>query len=715
MINVAQHGAPDLSARWRTFAIAAAIALAAAAGFTAATIFHPFDAEVQADMDNLGQLFAAASGAAACAWAARQASGKERRGWALLGLSAGAWAIGQLIWTYYALLLDIPIPYPSAADFGFLTAVPLAFAGVMSFWTAPRGTATRWRVWLDGLIIALALTFTAWALGLRAVAASAIDSAHPLTDFLNFAYPIGDILIGTVLILAIRRATHQRQGRMLLLLGGLAANSLADSTFSYLTANNSYAAGDFIDAGWVIGYLMIALAALWPTSTIDVRSERAPVDLWQLALPWLTVLLGGLTAIAIAVSGHGLDVVTTTMVGASSILLTISVVTANRDSLAMLMKSRASEATLAEVIEGAPAGVARIATDLSIIDANPRFTELLGTDRASLIGDPMTRYFPGEEGRRFVERLQALKMGAVEAVESDSEAVRMDGSGVWVHWSTTVVRNASGESEYFIAMFEDTTSRHEAEAAASANLAMMQRLNGLKTEFLQGVSHEFKTALIGIQGFSELMRDADELDVKEIRGFAADIYSSAERLDRMVTEMLDLDRVESGRAHLRIAPVDLNDLVRREVRDAGKSSEAAPIDLDLDAAVRNVSGDEEKLSDVIRTLLENAMLSSPEGGHVRVTTAATRSGVDVSVRDDGVGVGADFDNRLFSRDDLYANNPIRKVVGTGLQLGIARQVVEMHGGRLWVLRAAGEGSEYHFTIPVTLAGRAVALAAPGAP
>jgi signal transduction histidine kinase len=76
------------------------------------------------------------------------------------------------------------------------------------------------------------------------------------------------------------------------------------------------------------------------------------------------------------------------------------------------------------------------------------------------------------------------------------------------------------------------------------------------------------------------------------------------------------------------------------------------------------------------------------------------AGVSVGVKDQGVGVGAEFDDRLFDQDDLYANSPIRKLVGTRLGLGIARQVVQLHGGRLWVVRTTQGGSEYRFTLPV---------------
>ena len=103
----------------------------------------------------------------------------------------------------------------------------------------------------------------------------------------------------------------------------------------------------------------------------------------------------------------------------------------------------------------------------------------------------------------------------------------------------------------------------------------------------------------------------------------------------------------------------------------------------------------------MRTLLGNAARYSPEGGRITVTTSIHGNTVTVSVKDEGLAARGDFDNRLFGQDDLYANNPIRKIVGTALGLGIVRQVVEMHGGRVWVDRVEGEGSEFHFTLQAT--------------
>ena len=282
-------------------------------------------------------------------------------------------------------------------------------------------------------------------------------------------------------------------------------------------------------------------------------------------------------------------------------------------------------------------------------------------------------------------------------------------------WSATIVRDGAGHRDYFIAMFEDTTSRHDSEAAAAANLGLMQRLNSLKTDFLHSVSHEFKTALLGIQGFSELIRDTNELDVQEVKSFAADISRDAERLDRMVTEMLELDRTESGRADLRLAPVHLNGLVERQAVEARIGAEHVVIELNLDPTLTTIPGDESKLAEVMHTLLANAVMRSPSGGVVTVTTAAGAAGVSVVVKDQGVGVRAEFDDALFDADDLYADSPMRKLVGTGLGLGIARQVIQLHGGRLWVVRTQRAGSAYHFTLPVNWRDRVAAATSPPVP
>jgi PAS domain S-box-containing protein len=689
----------------RAFAVAAAAAVVSAITVAVIITIRPGGAQFVIAFDDLGEAFAAFIAAASCAWVASRSTGQFRRGWALLAASAAAWCLGEVIWSVYEVGLGVAVPFPSLADLGFLAATPLAIAGVLSFWTSPRGTAGSWRVWLDALIIVVSLTFTGWALGLKDVY---LISGNSLGErAIELAYPIGDILIGTVLILAIRRATRFQQVRLVLLLGGLAAASISDSAFAYLTASHAYAAiGSIFDVGWVVGYLMIALAALWPAGPRDEAAERGPIDLWQLALPWAAVLVAAASAVVVVLRGQLSDQFMTVLAATLGGLLMVSQILAHKDSRSMLVKSLQSESRLAEVLAHAPIGIARTDTDLKVVDANPALAALFREVPEVMIGSTIAKYLPAEVQPLVFEKLGALMSGAVDTVETDAPMIRADGSLVWVHLTSTAVKQMSGgETDYFLTTLQDASERHQVEEAARTNLGVLERLNQLKNEFLQSVSHEFKTALIGIEGFSQLMLDETELDANEIRAFATDIHNGATRLDMMVKEILDLDRVEAGRTTLQIQRVDLNIMIGREAAELRMEMDGTLIITNLEPSLPAVAGDPAKLSEVVRNLLHNALKHSPDGGHIVISSGVRDGHVEVSVRDKGVGIRGDFDNRLFDHDDLYANNPIRKVVGTGLGLAIAREIVQMHGGRLWVDRLEGVGSEFHFTVPIASPAR----------
>jgi signal transduction histidine kinase len=226
----------------------------------------------------------------------------------------------------------------------------------------------------------------------------------------------------------------------------------------------------------------------------------------------------------------------------------------------------------------------------------------------------------------------------------------------------------------------------EAQATALANLAVLERLNRLKTEFLTRISHQFRTALVGIQGFSELIKDSERLDMAEVRAYASDIYKDAEGLDRAFNEMLELDGIEAGRASLKVSRVDINEVIERVVEAARKQSPAHVLALSLDASVPAVSCDEEKVSQVLAILLSNATKYSPTGRDVSITSRANSDRVEMTVKDQGPGMPADL------------NRPQES--GTGLGLEIARQIVEMHGGRFWFESTPGRGTEFHFTLPI---------------
>ena len=691
----------------RRFLVAAALAAAVGIAFTVWIGFRIGGDQSVTDVDDLGEAIAALIAAASCGFASWRATGRMRLAWGLLAASALSWGIGETVWSVIEIGLGQGVPFPSAADAGFLPAIPLAVAGVLTFPSAPSRIATRAQAVLDGAIVALALVFVSWAFGLASIYQQ--NNQSLLTQLIGAAYPVGDVIVIAALMLAMRRATPQQRGTMALLLAGLAAAAVADSSFAYLTASGIYTAtGNITDAGWVIGYFLIALAPFWPAPFADRVTKEGPADLWQMSVPWLSLLGAAVVALALAARGLGLDQFLTAVAGGLGLLLVASMVLLHRDSLSLLsvrdrVEQRLEQRTnlLNEVILHAPLGVVRIGPDYRVIDANPRMGTLLHAPEQIMVGSLVAEYLSPEEATRVIEQFKPLDTGVVDNVEGNSPARRADGSEVWLHWSVTAVRSRSGKLEYYLAMFEDITAKHDAEETAAANLASLERLNQLKSEFVSMVSHEFRTALVGIQGFSEIL--ATELNSPEdVKSLAGDIFSDAQRLNRMINEMLDLDRMEAGKIRIQPKPVDLNSLVREVVERAQASSEKHRLRTELDQALPIINADPDRLIQVISNLVSNAVKYSPDGGEVTISTAADNGQVHVAVRDQGVGIPPEFISRVFGRYERFENSKTSKVVGTGLGLAISRQIIELHGGKIWVESKVGSGSTFEFTVPLQL-------------
>ena len=238
-----------------------------------------------------------------------------------------------------------------------------------------------------------------------------------------------------------------------------------------------------------------------------------------------------------------------------------------------------------------------------------------------------------------------------------------------------------------------------------AAVVELERLNRAKSDFVSIVSHEFRTPLTGIQGFSEMMQ-SEELTIDEMREYAGDINKDAHRLNRMITEMLDLDKMESGRMEIHRDAVDLNAIVNEAADRIRPNAPEHPLSLRLDPLVGEVSGDRDKLTQVMANLLSNAVKYSPDGGEIVVSTRVEGSAVHIVVRDHGMGIPKGALETIFERYGRVESLATRHIQGTGLGLPIVRQIVQLHGGAVWVESTVGEGSVFHVTLPRGVTARA---------
>ncbi len=223
-------------------------------------------------LSNGGQLAAVVAAAVACAGAAHRRQGRQRRAWLLLSLGTASWALGQVVWTYYEVVLGREVPFPSLADVGFV-AFPLVTAvGLLSWWGSRDGAVAWGRDLLDGAIIAGSLVALSWVTTLGAVVGA--GGENWLSISLSLGYPIGDVVLATLVLLALARDDRDERGTLLLVAAGLGGLALADSAYVYLVTVGSYSSGDLISVGWATGFLLVAAGALLVRA--DDQGARAP-------------------------------------------------------------------------------------------------------------------------------------------------------------------------------------------------------------------------------------------------------------------------------------------------------------------------------------------------------------------------------------------------------------------------------------------------------
>jgi signal transduction histidine kinase len=263
---------------------------------------------------------------------------------------------------------------------------------------------------------------------------------------------------------------------------------------------------------------------------------------------------------------------------------------------------------------------------------------------------------------------------------------------------------------------ELSLARKQAEAA-----------NRAKSGVLSVVSHELRTPLTSILGFTKLIkRRLSRLDgqlekdlghkvqraLEQVRSNIDIIDTEGERLVALINSMLDLAKIESGKVEWRMAQISVSDVIERSVAATASLFSKKPLELevDVDASIPPIQGDRDRLVQVMVNLLSNAVKFTAEGSvtcHARLKNShpdaqnADSQEILISVQDTGIGIAPDDYDKVFEQYVQVGERPPDAPQGTGLGLPICKEIVEHHGGRIWVESTPGEGSTFFFTLPVS--------------
>jgi len=264
-----------------------------------------------------------------------------------------------------------------------------------------------------------------------------------------------------------------------------------------------------------------------------------------------------------------------------------------------------------------------------------------------------------------------------------------------------ILDEASQIRAYSRELEDKSRSLEQATAELRQANEQLKSLDRLKDDFMSSVTHELRTPLTSIRALAELMRDDADMAPAQRLHFTAIIVAETERLSRLVNQVLDLAKIESGNAEWQSSDVDMGTLLGRAVETTAElfRERQCAIELQLPPQVRLLRADPDRLMQVVLNLLSNAAKFVPvPGGRVVVSLASDVSGLTVRVQDNGSGVPAEQQSLIFERF-RQGGDGISRPQGTGLGLPISRQIVEHFGGRLWLESSSGQGACFSFHLP----------------
>ena len=335
-----------------------------------------------------------------------------------------------------------------------------------------------------------------------------------------------------------------------------------------------------------------------------------------------------------------------------------------------------SSAILGSMVEG----VAVVNGAERLVFANPGFAEILGLDVPPVAGSSLLEIV---RQRELIDAVRRVLAG-----EPRVESEIITGTLRQHFFAATVASVRAGETSGAVIVLHDITA--------------LRKLERIRRDFVANVSHEFRTPLTAIQGFSETLIAGAINDPNNRDRFLAIILDHSRRLARLTEDLLRLSEMDAERLELEIRRVGVAQLVEScyETAQRRATEKGLYLSLQLPPSMPDVAGDTRRLQEVLQNLLDNAIQYTLPGGKIILSAETKSDEVILTVSDTGIGIPQADQPRIFERFYRVDAARSREAGGTGLGLSIAKHLIEAHGGRLWVESEIGLGSKFHFSVPV---------------
>ena len=353
--------------------------------------------------------------------------------------------------------------------------------------------------------------------------------------------------------------------------------------------------------------------------------------------------------------------------------------------LTEVLHRRKSEARFRSLVQNSSDVILILDPDSTIRYLSPSVVSVLGYRQTDLLDRKLSDIIHPGDKARFVELLEGQSLGPRNHHVIEFRMRRNDGD--WIHAETAMTNLLEDPNVGGIVLnTRDISERHA--------------IDRMKSEFISVVSHELRTPLTAMRGALGLLAGGVLGTLPENGRRMLDIaVSSADRLARLLDDVLDLEKMESGQAVMNREPCSAAALVQQAADAMAAMATEARMTVTLEATEVPVLADSDRIQQALTNLISNAVKFSPPEGHIRVTAVRRDGEILFSVSDEGRGIPKEKLDVIFDRFQQVDASDSRQKGGTGLGLTISRSIVESHGGVMWVESSPGKGSTFYFTLP----------------
>ena len=631
--------------------------------------------------------------AGSCRYRYHRSTGRRQQAWLLFGCAALGAAAGNL-WVTVTDLVDADA-LRVVGDLLLLVSLLLVVVALAIYPSGPRRPTDLFRVVLDGVVLAGSILLI-----LSNTLIPRIAEQPSAASFAVALSPVIDIVLVTVAWLMFLRSTRRDRPALALAAAGFALFAISDISATVRRSEDGFTFGTVVDLGWIAGYTVLAFAVRWSPSTEETQQPERPHRRSPIAgtLLMFSVFFAAGSLTLYAVSDG--DVSTTVVILLGGVLIAITarqvLLLVDNDRLRASLEQRVIERSteLAEVtqrtdllVDSVEDGVYGVDSQGRVTFVNPAGARLLGSRRGALLGQYAHEAFHSHPLADCY--LRTIQRNGLAITGIDDAYRSSDGRQVPVEVSASPMADPRGEGSSVrgvVVVFRDVTRRRE--------------VDRMKNEFVSLVSHELKTPLTAIRGSLGLLAGGalGELAPPATRMVEIALESS-ERLTRLINEILDMERIESGSMPMQIGAHDVTSLLAAAHDQVQVLAGGAGIVVDVDAASGQVVADADRVVQTLINLVGNAIKFSPPGSAVTLSAVPDGNVVLFSVRDQGRGVPENRLEVIFERFEQVDSSDAREKGGTGLGLSISRSIVERLGGRIWAENNLEGGSTFSFTLP----------------